>query len=72
MNEINKMEQRIDVLMRALETNSKKIRQAKLKTQTYDIRRIEANQRIMNELCQLASLVNEIWEHPDREQIVGS
>lgn len=72
MNEIEKMEQRIDVLMRALETNSKKIRQAKLKTQTYDLKRIQANLRIMHELCDLASLINELYEYPDRDLIVGN
>ena len=72
MNEIEKMEQRVDVLMRAIETNSKKIRQAKLKTQTYDLRRMEANLRIMHELCDLASLINELYEYPDRYLVVGS
>ena len=66
------MEQRAEVLMRSIETNSKKIRQAKLKTQTYDTRRIQANLRIMHELCDLASLINELYEFPDRDLIVGS
>ena len=66
------MEQRAEVLMRSIETNSKKIKQAKLKTQTYDIRRMQANLRIMHELCDLASLINELYEFPDRDLIVGS
>ena len=66
------MEQRAEVLMRALETNSKKIRQAKLKTQTYDIRRMHANLRIMHELYDLASLINELYEFPDRDLVARS
>lgn len=72
MNEIEKMEQRADVLMRHIEINCKKIRQLKLKGHFWDMRRLEATLRIMHELRDLASLINELWEHPDREAIVGS
>ena len=47
------MEQRAEVLMRSIKTNSKKISQAKLKTQAYHIRRMQANLRIMQELCKI-------------------
>ena len=58
--------------MRHIEINSKKIRQQKLKDHIWDMRRLEATLRIMHELRDLASLINELWEHPDREAIVGS
>jgi hypothetical protein len=66
------MEQRADVLMRFIEINGKKIRHLKLKDHIWDMRRLEATLRIMHELRDLASLINELWEHPDREAIVGS
>jgi hypothetical protein len=72
LNELEKLEQQADVLMRHLELNSKKIRQQKLKEKTWDTRRIDANLRIIHELRDLALMINELWEHPDREQIVGS
>ena len=72
MNELDKLEQRAEVLMRNLEVNSKKIRQAKLKEQRWDMRRLEANLRIIHELRDLAEMINELWEHPDSEQIVRS
>ena len=71
MNELEKMESHAEVLMRHIEINSKKIRQYKLKDQRWDMRRLEATLRIMHELKDLASLINELWEHPDREAIVG-
>jgi hypothetical protein len=36
------------------------------------MRRIDVNLRIVNELKDLAEMINELWEHPDREAIVGS
>ncbi len=71
MTELDKLEQRADVLMRHIEVNSKKIRQAKLKEERWDIRRIDATLRTVHELQDLAHLINELWEHPDRETIVG-
>ena len=72
MNEIKRLEKRADVLMRHIETNGKKIRQAKLKDGKWDTRRIQATLRIICELSDLANMINELWEHPDREAIVGS
>jgi len=66
------MESYAEVLMRHIEINGKKIRQQKLKDNMWDMRRLEATLRIMHELRDLASLINELWEHPDREAIVGS
>ena len=65
------MESHAKVLMRHIEINSKKIRQHKLKDNQWDMRRLEATLRIMHELKDLASLINELWEHPNREAIVG-
>ena len=72
MSELQKLESRADVLLRHIEVNSKKIRQQKLKESKWDTRRLEATFRIMHELCDLAQMINELWEHPDREAIVGS
>ena len=72
MNEIDRLEQQADVLLRHVEINSKKIRQQKIKLGRWDLRRLEATLRTIHELVDLASLINELWEHPDREAIVGS
>ena len=72
LNELEKLEKQADVLMRHLEVNSKKIRQKKLKEYTWDLRRLDANLRIIHELRDLAEMINELWEHPDRDAIVGS
>ena len=65
MSELSRLEQRADVLMRHIEVNAKKIRQAKLKEQKWDMQRIDASLRILHELQDLASMINELWEHPD-------
>ena len=72
MNEIGRLGQQADVLLRHVEINSKKIRQQKLKLGTWDLRRLEATLRTMHKLKVLAEMINELWEHPDREAIVGS
>ena len=72
MNEIDRLEQQADVLLRHVEINSKKIRQQKIKLGTWDLRRLEATLRTMHELQVLAQMINELWEHPDREAIVGN
>ena len=72
MNELERLEQQADVLLRHVEVNSKKIRQQKIKLGTWDLRRLEATLRTMHEHHTLAEMINELWEHPDREAIVGS
>ena len=72
VNELEKLEQQADILMRHLEVNSKKIRQQKLKDHKWDMRRKDANLRLIHELHDIAEMINELWEHPDREQLVGS
>jgi hypothetical protein len=72
LNELERLEQQADVLLRHVEKNSKKIRQQKLKLGKWDLRRLEATLRTINELYDLAAMINELWEHPDREQIVGN
>ena len=72
MNELEKLEQQADVLLRHVEINNKKIRQHKLKLGKWDLYRLEATLRTIHELYDLAALINELWEHPDREQIVGN
>ena len=70
MNELDILEQQADVLLRHVEINTKKLRQQKLKLGTWDLRRLEATLRIINELNDLAAMINELLEHSDREQIV--
>jgi len=70
LNELMRLEQQADVLIRHLEVNSKKIRQQKLKEQKWDLKRLEANQRIIHELKDLAEMINELYEQPDREIII--
>ncbi len=70
MNELERLEKQADVLMRHIEVNSKKIRQQKIKDNLWDLRRMEATLRIMHELNDLAMLINELWEHPDRAIIL--
>ena len=65
MNELQKLENRADVLLKHIEVNSKKIRQKKLKDSKWDTRKIEANLRIMYELRDLSHMINELWEHPE-------
>jgi len=65
MSELQKLENRADVLLRHIEVNSKKIRQQKLKESKWDTRRIEANLRIMYELRDLSQMINELWEQPE-------
>jgi hypothetical protein len=65
MSELERLEARADVLMRHVEANSKKIRQAKLKKGEWDTRRIEATLRIMQELVDLSQMINELWEQPE-------
>ena len=64
MSEVERLEARADVLMRHVEANSKKIRQAKLKNGEWDIRRIVATLKIMQELIDLSQMINEFWKHP--------
>ena len=72
MNEVERLEGHAEVLMRQIEGNSKKIRQQKLKENIWDTRRLEATLRIMHELKDTSQMINELWEYPDREQVVGN
>ena len=72
MNEVERLERHAEVLMRQIEGNSKKIRQQKLKENIWDTRRLEATLRIMHELKDISQMINELWEYPDREQVVGN
>ena len=65
MKEIEKLERRANVLMHHIESNSKKIRQAKLKKERWDVKRIDATLRSVYELRDLALMINELWEHPE-------
>jgi hypothetical protein len=58
---------RARVLPSQIELNSKKIRNAVQNSQRWDIRRISANARMINELEYIAAMINEIWENPERD-----
>ena len=70
MNEPEKLEKRIDVLLQHLATNGKKIRQQRLKAGTLDVRRLDATVRIAKELMLVSDMVNELWENPDCVEFV--
>ena len=72
MNENEKLDKRVEVLLQHLATNAKKLQQQRLKTGTIDIKRLDATIRIAQELKILSQMINELWEHPESEAIVGS
>jgi hypothetical protein len=65
--ELEKLEQRADVLLVQIERNAKKIRQTMQNGGQWDVRRISANVRMMNELEYILTLINCIWENPERD-----
>ena len=65
MNEHDKLEKRVDVLLQHLATNSKKIQQERLKLGSINARRLDATQRVIQELMVVSNLINELWEHPE-------
>ena len=72
MNEIERLEYRASKLLEIIEYNSKKLGQHWLKDRTWDMIRIENTLRVLMDLHDVASMINELWEHPAREAIVGS
>ena len=72
MSDLEKLEKRTEVLLEHLATNGKKIKQEHLKLGTVNAKRLEATIRIAQELIVLSDMMNELWEHPESEQIVGS
>ena len=72
MNEYDKMEKRVEVLLTHLVTNSKKIRQQRLKAKTLDSRRLDATIRIAKELMVVSEMINELFESPDCVEFVRS
>lgn len=67
MNEVDKLEQRADVLMRQLELNAKKIRQSHLKDKRWDTNRVDATLRIISEIRDLSQMINELYEYASSE-----
>ena len=65
MNEAEKLEKRIDVLLVHLATNGKKVRQNQLKAGILDVKRLDAIVRIAKELMSVSEMVNELWENPE-------
>jgi hypothetical protein len=65
MNEPEKLEKRIDVLLQHLATNGKKIKQQRVKTGKLDSRRLDATVRIVKELLMCSEMLNQMWENPE-------
>jgi hypothetical protein len=72
MNESEKLEKRIDVLLQHLTTNGRKIRQQRLKAGSLDVRRLDATVRIAKELILVSNMINELWENPYCVEFVRS
>jgi hypothetical protein len=64
MDEMQSLERRADVAMKHVELNMKKIRQQMLKDGSWDLQRLQATNRIIDELCDIAAMINELWETP--------
>ena len=71
MDEMQSLERRADVVLKHVEMNIKKIRQRMLKDGTWDLQRLQATNRIIDELCVIAEMINELWETPVVKPIVN-
>jgi hypothetical protein len=67
--ELEKLRQRAEVLLSQIELNSKKIRNAAQNGGSWDLRRISANARMINELEWVAAMINEVWENHSRDVV---
>lgn len=72
MNELEKLEQRATKLLEIIEYNNKKLGQHRVRGKTWDLHKIETSMRVMLELYEIASMINELLELPDREIILGN
>ena len=64
MDEMQALERRADVVLKHVEMNVKKIRQRMLKDGTWDLQRLQVTNRIIDELCDIAEMISELWETP--------
>ncbi len=71
MDEMQALERRADVVLKHVEMNIKKIRQRMLKDGTWDLQRLQATNRIIDELCDIAEMINELWETPTVTQVAN-
>ena len=71
MDEMQALERRADVVLKHVETNIKKIRQRMLKDGTWDLQRLQATNRIIDELCNIAEMIYELWETPAVMQVAN-
>ena len=62
--EVENLERRTGVLLKNLELNRKKIRQKLLFEKRWDLTRLHATRAIVGELCELAELLESIYENP--------
>ena len=72
MNEIENLERRANNLLYILENNSKKLAQQRRKSGSWNVQRLENTVRVVNDLRDIVLMIKELWEHPDRETIVGA
>ena len=70
--ELKKLEQRAEVLLSQIEKNSKRIRQSISMEGFWDLRRVSANARMINELEWIVATINEIWENPERDLVINN
>jgi vacuolar-type H+-ATPase subunit H len=67
--EVEKLEQRAEILLSQIEKNAKKIRNSVQNNGQWDLRRISANARMINELEWIAATINQIWENSERDLV---
>ena len=72
MNELEKLEQRATKLLEIIEYNNKKLGQHRFRNRSWDLHKIETSMRVILELYDVASMINELLELPDREIILGN
>jgi hypothetical protein len=64
VNDHQKLEKRVEVLLEHLSLNSKKMKQECLQLGTINSKRLDATIRIAKELMIVSNLINELWENP--------
>ena len=72
MTELEILERRAKKLLEIIEYNNKKLGQHRFRNRSWDLYRVEKTMRVMLELYDVASMINELLELPDREIILGN
>jgi len=72
MTELEKLERRAKKLLEIIEYNNEKLGQHRFRNRYWDLHRIETTMRVIFELYDVASMINELLVLPDREIILGN